>query len=181
MRTKGASAVTGDSNGCSLERSNCTIDNPLYPQDGVESDCIDCSNQIAESQLDLFNSSGLSTNILYVAQAYGINEFIISALISKLTNVGEDLDAGGFVPCSSPDGCYGVMRVPIEQFNKSGDPTVDGPYSEAAIIAGVELLFAAAECVCQNTIMSMRRTVEDIIMISKSAARNAIFFIIFSR
>ena len=149
-----------------MEWSTCTIDNPLSPQGGVESDCIDCSHQIAESHLDLFSIEGLSTNILNVAQRYGFNEFIISALISKLTNVGQDLDADGFAPCSSADGlCFGVMRVPIGQFSDA--QMTDGPYSETAIIAGIELLLDAAECSCQSTSLSMRKTIEDIIMISK--------------
>jgi len=127
---------------------------------------MDCSHQIAESHLALFSLEGLSNNILNVAQMYGINEFLISALISKLTNVGEDLDVDGFAPCSSPDGlCFGVMRVPIGQF--SGAQMSDGPYSETAIIAGIELLLDAAECACQSTSLSMRKTIEDIIMISK--------------
>ena len=177
MRTRGASAVTGDSHGCFLEWYSCTIINPLYPQGAVNSDCIACSNQIAESHVDLFMSAGLWTTIENVARVYGVDPWLISALISKLTRAGAGLDADGFIPCGSPAGCYGVMRVPIEYFNNFGDPMVDDPFSEVAIIAGIELLFDVVECVCQNTGMSMRKSVEDIIMISKSVARNdAVYF-----
>jgi len=98
----------------------------------------------------------------------------VAGLISKLTGVGSDLDDNGYSPCPKamlelePTMCYGLMRVPVNRFSSQDEMEKHGPYSEQSIAAGIEYILEIAQCVCESTKLSLRKTVEDVIMISKS-------------
>lgn len=47
-----------------------------------------------------------------VCNKYGVDKFIISAMISKTTNVGADLDRDGFSTWNNISH-FGIMRVPV--------------------------------------------------------------------
>ena len=136
--------------------------------------CIECSHKIARSHLSLFNN--IKKTVQNVSKRYAVDEFLIAGFISKLTNVGTDLDAKGYVPCAlylrkqytDNVECFGLMRVPTDRFDSRSEMERDGPYSENSIAKGIEFLLEIAKCVCESTKLSLRKTIEDVIMISKS-------------
>jgi len=99
----------------------------------------------------------------------------VAGLISKLTNAGQDLDQSGYVQCSkfilqNPNEeikCFGVMKVPVDRFQNIEEMEKNGPFSEESISEGIKLLMEIAGCVCESTKISLRKTIDDVTMISK--------------
>ena len=148
--------------------TGCAIDEPSPKGNAApKSECIECAHKFAILHQPLF--ANMHAEIEFASTKYMINKFLIAGFISKLTNFGNDLDKDGYVPCGSTK-CFGVMRVPIDRFSTTELAEIEkkGPDSVESISAGIELLKEKAECVCNATKSSQRRTINDVIMISKS-------------
>ena len=142
--------------------------------DKGSNECIDCSHQIARTHIPVLD--GMKDNIRNAAKTFGVDEYIIAAFISKMTNAGLDLDDKGYMPCASnipsTTKCFGVMRVPEDRFDDIGALEEKGVGSQESIEAGIKLLMEIAECVCESTKLSQRQTQYDIIAISKFSLVN---------
>ena len=148
--------------------TGCTIDEPSPKGSAApKSECFECAHKFAISHQPLF--ANMHAEIESASKKYMIDTFLLAGFISKLTNFGNDLDNDGYVPCGSTR-CFGVMRVPIDRFSTTQLAEIEkkGPDSVESISAGIELLKEKAECVCKATKSSQRRTIDDVIMISKS-------------
>jgi len=111
------------------------------------------------------------------SQKYGVNQFLISAIISKVTNVGQDLNTTGLMVCGHNKTCFGLMRVPTDKIDGLNDILRSGPNSAESIEVGIKWLLQTANCICQATLPIDRETLQGVTEISKY--RQLMFFLYF--
>ena len=125
--------------------------------------CVSCSQKIAQSHVELLND--LKHVILPAAQKYQIDEYLIAAIISKVSNAGQNLNETGYQPCLDGSQCFGLMRVPTDRLNLT-EMEEFGPRSVESIEKGIEWLLEISNCLCESTRLSRRKTNHDIVQIS---------------